>query len=283
MLIPPLLVRNTIRGNPVNYCIYCGETNSLTDEHPIPIALGGRYVLPKASCRACSDITSAFELKVTRGFMLQARAAAGFPTRRRKQRPKSFPLEVLKGKTYVTYAVPVEKFPAILSLPLLAPAGFLHKRKVHPGIELIGNEDIIFGKHAQDTVRDLGGTGIKVTYRCDFSAYVRLLAKAALGFAIATVGSIPLNEVPILPLILGKADDGSMWIGSAQFRLTVEDTNPTHAVGFNIVPNPEDPSKYLLIARLKMFANSGATGYEIVVWKPEVLPPHLFPSPRGSF
>lgn len=39
---------------PVNVCIYCGGTGALSDEHIIPFGLGGRWVLPKASCAECA-------------------------------------------------------------------------------------------------------------------------------------------------------------------------------------------------------------------------------------
>jgi 5-methylcytosine-specific restriction endonuclease McrA len=46
----------------VNRCIYCGTLENLTDEHIIPYGLGGRSILPKASCSECSNITTNFEL-----------------------------------------------------------------------------------------------------------------------------------------------------------------------------------------------------------------------------
>src|SRR5438477_8029980 len=41
-------------------CIYCGSdggASGLRREHVVPFSLGGRYVLQKASCRACEDVT----------------------------------------------------------------------------------------------------------------------------------------------------------------------------------------------------------------------------------
>jgi hypothetical protein len=55
---------------------------------------GGRLVLPDSSCPACAAITSAFERKLLRGFMWDARTSGGYPTRRPKERPKSLPLQV---------------------------------------------------------------------------------------------------------------------------------------------------------------------------------------------
>ena len=43
---------------PVGRCIYCGSTDTLTDEHIIPLALNGTGLLPKSSCVACAKITN---------------------------------------------------------------------------------------------------------------------------------------------------------------------------------------------------------------------------------
>lgn len=42
---------------PLNYCIYCGDSNTdCTDEHIIPAGLDGLSTLPKASCKERKDI-----------------------------------------------------------------------------------------------------------------------------------------------------------------------------------------------------------------------------------
>jgi hypothetical protein len=49
-LIPPV---HTFA--PVGYCIYCSQTEGLTDEHIIAYGLNGKWVLPKASCVFCRE------------------------------------------------------------------------------------------------------------------------------------------------------------------------------------------------------------------------------------
>jgi 5-methylcytosine-specific restriction endonuclease McrA len=49
---------------PVSACIYCGATEpdtKLTDEHIVPLSLGGTLILPKASCLACARQTGKLE------------------------------------------------------------------------------------------------------------------------------------------------------------------------------------------------------------------------------
>jgi 5-methylcytosine-specific restriction endonuclease McrA len=66
-------IRNATRVKPARVCIYCGRTDGLTEEHVVPFALGGNLIIPDASCPSCRDMTSAFETKVLRGFMHDAR------------------------------------------------------------------------------------------------------------------------------------------------------------------------------------------------------------------
>jgi 5-methylcytosine-specific restriction endonuclease McrA len=43
----------------VGRCIYCGRSDvALTDEHVIPLALDGLWLLKDASCEACNAITT---------------------------------------------------------------------------------------------------------------------------------------------------------------------------------------------------------------------------------
>gem|GEM_PF-1646012 len=55
---------------PVGRCIYCGspewsagQVRKLGDEHIIPEGLGGKLLLPEASCKDCEGLTSKFELE----------------------------------------------------------------------------------------------------------------------------------------------------------------------------------------------------------------------------
>ena len=78
----------------VNRCIYCGTDRALSDEHIIPLGLGGRWVLPKASCPVCAEKTSAFERTCQRTMFGLLRMYYDLPTRRPKRRPKKIPLKV---------------------------------------------------------------------------------------------------------------------------------------------------------------------------------------------
>jgi hypothetical protein len=84
------------RYEPIGTCIYCGAVEDLRDEHIIPKALNGGWILPKASCRSCEAITSKFEMKVLRGPLWLPRRALNLQTRHRDRQPESFPVSQSK-------------------------------------------------------------------------------------------------------------------------------------------------------------------------------------------
>jgi hypothetical protein len=262
---PPIEVRNTLRAAPVGVCIYCGAARRLSEEHIIPLALGGRFVIPEASCPNCSEITSDFERRVLRGFMRDARVTGGFPTRRPQERPQTLPLQIERDGVFEEMQLPSAQHPALLILPLLYPAGVLTGRDLKTGTSCAGYETLYFGADPVSVGKKLGATSIRTSVDWDLTSFARLLAKIAYGFAVAEYGLLPKEQVPILPLILGVRDDASCWLGSAQFVLAVESMQPTHAVGVTWLPHPIDQGTSILVARVKLFAPSGATGYEIVV------------------
>ena len=261
-------IHTTERAAPVGFCIYCGAKEKLTDEHVIPLALGGNLILPKASCnQKCNPITSAFELKVLRGFMLEARTAALFPTRRKKKRPSTLPLGLKRGDEFEEIALPPSESPGFLHLPTFARPAFLVGCPPVVGVTLIGMDTLYFGKRPDTVAESLGAETIRSAVSIDVNAFVRMLAKIAYSFAVAAFGPYPLIEVPVLPLILGTENDGGTWVGSAAYTLALE-ARPgcQYAVGFvESLTSVDGHKEKILVARLKLFANAGATGYEVAV------------------
>lgn len=80
------------------------------------------------------------------------------------------------------------------------------------------------------------------------------------------MGLFPRDETPLLRLIRGEADDASTWIGSSDYQLQIEKKNPRHALGIVPVSNQEGQQGFVI--RVKLFADSGCTGYEIAARVP---------------
>jgi hypothetical protein len=64
-----------------NFCIYCRSKGSLSDEHVIPLGLGERWILPKASCAACAKSTSQSEKTCLRTMFGPLRMYYNMPSR----------------------------------------------------------------------------------------------------------------------------------------------------------------------------------------------------------
>jgi hypothetical protein len=196
--VKTLRTQTTQHTDPVGVCIYCGSNESLSDEHVIPLSLGGNYILDKASCSTCAGITSAFEGRLARGFMRDARVVGRYPTRRPKERPKSLPLKVRGADTAEVLNLAPAEHPGFLHLPILAPAGRLHGRGYARGVTVSGSETIVFGKDPLAVAKDLNASQMESTVNWDVTSFARLLAKVAYASAVASVGLLPRERVPIL-------------------------------------------------------------------------------------
>ncbi len=260
----PLLILDTYRTDPINQCVYCGSKDDLTDEHVVPFALGGRYILSKSSCTKCAAITSKIERSVLRGFMLEARTVGNFPTRNEKSRPKTLPLEIKKNGVFTSIELLPQDHPGILTLPIFKSAGFRDNVNEVEGLVIAGNESIGFGKDINEIGKSLNAEEIRLTQDLDVWSYARMLSKIAYCSAVASLGILPIEKVPIIPFILKQSDDGSKWFGSGVFRLNVEEQKPNFALGtvMTVVPGYSNP---VIVIQLKLFADVGATGYEVFI------------------
>jgi hypothetical protein len=252
----------THRFPPVGECIYCGKKAGLSDEHIVPFALAGNLILPDASCKKCREITSLIEWRVLRGFMFDARVVGNFPSRRKKVRPSTVRTKLISEDDRLTvHDIPVKDAAAFLILPLFARATILNKQPPAVGVTIIGQEVLHFGKNVEHLVRGRDAKGIEFDSQIQATEFARLLAKIAYGYLVATMGLFPRDETPLLRLIRGEADDGACWVGSREYKLEVEAKNPQHALGVLPCSNENNVQAFLVL--VKLFASSGATGYEV--------------------
>lgn len=263
-------IRQQTRVAAAGVCIYCGRTTDLTEEHVVPFALGGNLIVPDASCPDCADITSAVETRVLRGFMHDARIAGKFPTRHPKKRPTTVSIRAKKefDIDFHEAQLPAPEAIGILFLPKLEPAAFLAGKPPVTGVHISGIQVIAFGKSPQAIAKSLDVKTLQVTANIQAHDFARMLAKIGYSYALASNGLYPRDEVPVLPLILGKSDDDSTWVGSADYQIGVEAKGPQHAIELVERTGTEgNETVKVLVARVKLFASSNATGYEIVVRK----------------
>lgn len=199
----------------VDRCIYCDATSNLSDEHVFAYGLGGNDILPKASCVSCAKITSAFEQDVLRGLWWLARAVLNFPSRRPKEMPTEFRISV-ETKNGISREIVLsenEKF-GVAGFPEYASPAFLASYPFVSGILMTGHRMVGFGNSLEDIAKkyDLASINGSISYKG--TSFARMLAKIALGVAVARFGLDNFEEIYVRNCILDKRDDVGMWVGS---------------------------------------------------------------------
>ena len=114
-------------------CIYCASAApDLTDEHAIPLGKLPKgapgLVLRNASCKRCSEITSAFERSVLQRLWQPARAGLGLRSYRKRNYAKEYPLTIVRNGHAEDVLLPLRDYPATMQLiEYPPPAYFMEK------------------------------------------------------------------------------------------------------------------------------------------------------------
>lgn len=108
----------------IGRCVYCGRADvRLTDEHVVPYAWNGTWVLQKATCDEHQLLTSRIENEVLKNAWGAARATLGVRTRHRKDRHGSYPVKLERSGAILTPQVEVRDHPGPLVMPEFAAPG----------------------------------------------------------------------------------------------------------------------------------------------------------------
>jgi hypothetical protein len=105
-------------------CIYCDVTGvRLTDEHVVPLSLGGQHIIKNASCDDCATITTKFERDVAREMWGDARISYNAPSRRKKER-KTHIMLTDPDNPQRKVKVPYSEYPAAMIYYKMPPLRF---------------------------------------------------------------------------------------------------------------------------------------------------------------
>jgi hypothetical protein len=245
-------------------CIYCGSEDQLTDEHIVPLALGGDLVLPKSSCKICNTMTSKFELNVLRGHMSEARSVGNLPSRRKKNRPTSVATTLIqRDESTAQLDVPVAKALAFLLMPIFEPVSFVYGPGPRMGARITAIETLKFGPDFQGFLVDHKAVGISGKVRIDVISFAKLLAKIAYSYYIGINGPFPMAESPALALLLGSIDSPSNWIGTTFLSIAPNNSTALHTLATKSLSMPDGLSRELVL--IQLFAASKSCTYEVVV------------------
>lgn len=251
---------------PVGRCIYCdadGGTTELTDEHVIPLALNGHYVLQKASCKQCAKATRKVERFCLREMLIEARVHLDMRTRRPKDRATTLPVYEEHPDGQQRHEVPVQDHPLVIRLPRLARAPFLEGKKGDEWVShLVPPFWTFSGYHerAADTFKQLAARG---KIRTDFSyaptLFCLMLAKIAHGAAVLHKGYGSF-ETFLGRLISEGSTEVHEYVGGHPNPTIVHRETP-------FAVRIKNRSDYITV-ELCMFADLGAPVYEVVVGRP---------------
>jgi hypothetical protein len=198
----------------VNQCIYCDSSESLSDEHIFPYGLGGRLVLPKASCSKCAKTTGKFEQNCLKKLYGVARHLLGIPSRK-KGMPKNVPIsQKSRWGGYISTEVPLMEYPAFL----------IDVKLDGPPLITVGIEpsSSVCNFAARLSIVSIKKDAKQVNFKRELNFqtidYARMLAKIALAYAVGELGLTnfkPLDQ--LLKLIKNETPyDTDYCVGGSQ-------------------------------------------------------------------
>lgn len=249
------------RIGPVGYCIYCGSTERLSNEHMIPQGLGGRQQLLKASCEQCRIIIHEVETAVLDKMWSHPRTKLGLRSLRRKIKPPTtLPIWLFFDDMCTIREVPVHQYPPAFFFPVfpkprvLAGLSDTEEFSYKMSVRYLPNWP---GREA--ALAEWGVSEFAIFGRMNGSFFARMLAKIAHGMAFAYATKFE----PLLPdIILGRDRRLGYLIGGSEQPLPC----PPGA-DFGIRFEAPFLDRGFLIVTIRLFASFNGPTYTVVVGK----------------
>jgi hypothetical protein len=264
----PMEVIGSKRYRPVGQCIYCGATQTalapLTDEHVIPYALNGNWVLPRASCRKCAVITGAVEHEVLRGELWHLRAALNFQTRRPAERPATVQLRADDRDV----EVPISDCPIAMPFIRFPTAGLLDNRPSKKGIDAIGQVLISWGSDPGQFARQRGFHELSFQKTLSPASFARMIGKIGYAHFVARFGLDALQDELVTDVILGRSQYIGDVVGCTQSKFPTPKNPIDHILQPVIYKGGLSGNDRLVAIRVKLFAGSPTPVYEVIIGKP---------------
>lgn len=245
---------------PVGRCIYCGGLGQ-GDEHIVAFALGGRAILPKASCRKCEAITCGFEQRCARSWYGTFRITQNVQTRNPKQRPKSLKARAIYEDRSEPVEMPVDATLGVLPTIRMLPPGYLRTPAVREkgwtgatlSVRLQGPKNLAVWANSP-------AKSFEFNQKFDADALARTYAKTAHALCVGEFG-FDFFEPWLPPYILGQDPNLSYVIGGAPRSDEPEDVlhNLTYWAG------KHSNGEWLVVADLRFFAQAGGPFARVIV------------------
>lgn len=253
----------------VGRCIYCDATQvsagaiRFTDEHIIPLALGGNLVLPEASCHNCASIINQqIETPVLFKEWGYLRIKRNFPSRSRKR--KAAP-----RREYVTLTtrdgrpmrVPVWQYSCPVPLYKFKEARILTGQppgddNYHWTMEILSSPD-----EEMQMQRKFPEWNRQHLIRAQPFQFARLMAKIAYSYSVAEYGLGAFTPL-VVDIIRGRSDDYFHTVGGA---LEIQPAIPGGDHVTNIGILFRSAKQALLIVEVRLFSQIRTPNYHVVV------------------
>lgn len=240
-------------------CIYCGAVDKeLTDEHIVPLALGGQHVIRKASCHSCAIETSKFERKVARELWGDARVSFDAPSRRKASRPE-FILMPDATNPNKSIPVPAKEYPAGLVFYEMAPPGILQGLGENIDISKLWKLVMVDDDKRREEFLKKYPVKLSLKFKHVPTEFGRLLAKIGYGQVLTSLDLGDFNPI-CLPYIMGQKPNVSYVVGG-----TGEKSVPIPESGYYINTSVEivTQQSMLLLATVRLYANTHAPSYQV--------------------
>ena len=253
------------RLSPVGFCIYCGSVFGLSDEHVIPLALGGDLILPKASCRQCTKITGAIEGAVLHDMLGAMRNKFDLPCRNMKKRPNALPIQLIGSGEAKQISIPVQEYPPLIVLPNYSLPGIMRgvSGELTPKIYWYYVEKV--GQKEREEFITKYGKRVRIKYPLDNLSFARFLAKVAHSFCVAALG-FPVFQSILNDFILGEDMDQLRspfyYVGGNADNGVRPAEETFHAISSEA--QTIGATEYILV-KIIFFAHAGGPTYHIIV------------------
>jgi hypothetical protein len=248
-------------------CIYCGVAAPLTDEHVLPYGIGGRDILPRASCSPCAKITGALERRLLRGHWWSYRSRLGIKTRRPGEVPAYRPVQLVRGDDgKVPAQVPTEDYPFIVLFSfdphsILTGAARSDEPAGNAFLKMVGA--LPSRVHFEGRVRPLRAWE-KIEYPINYESadVVRFLAKVAHSYTIRALGLNACSGYFVPSIVLGATAGALTYVGgrSSDTKFNLDpSTSSLHAISHRV------ESGYVVVS-IQLFRDAGdmMPVYEVV-------------------
>lgn len=152
-----------------------------------------------------------------------------------------------------------------MHLPVFVLPAFLDPRTpidlTANDIKVMAMDTVTFGLGHGDIVRAYTAAGMRFEDKMDIWAFARMLAKIAHGYHVAVHGIFPIQESPLVPIILGTRSDARNWIGSIE-----QDPLPSRTPALHLLQDvalEADEGGQGMAVRIKLFAPHGGPTYAL--------------------